>query len=535
MFYPLGWLYGPHSINGNSGTTILNSKLPVFNSVLLSLPTGPPFRHLATVSNSPGVAAVIFDMDGVLTDSEPLINEAAVAMFREKGHQVHPEDFVPFVGTGEDRYLGGVAERHGIPLDLPEAKRRTYEIYLGLVPQKLRAFPGAVEFVRACRQAGLRIAVASSADRIKIEANLHKIGLPPENWDAVISGEEVVRKKPAPDIFLAAAQKLNVSPSACVVIEDAVNGVAAAKAAAMRCVAVAQTFPAERLANADLIRNTMLDLSLKDLTEASIQGAANPMPPPLLPGAVDTVGELPSIPAGPWGFWATVWFAALIATSFMAVQLAVVIVFALFGGNGANQTGVGLEHNGSLLAWATAVSTPVAFGLCWLIARIRRNRTGFPVRQYLGLIPASRRTLGQWCLAILVLALISDLATLCFGKAIVPEVMVEIYRSADFLPLLWLAIIVLAPIGEEVMFRGFLLPGLGRTFLGNVGAIVVTSAAWAIMHLQYDTHGMAMIFLGGLLLGAARVQTGSLYPCIAMHSLQNFISTIETAVVVGNR
>jgi HAD superfamily hydrolase (TIGR01509 family) len=502
------------------------------------LPTGPSFRHLAAVSNSPRVTAVIFDMDGVLTDSEPLINEAAVSMFREKGHAVHPDDFIPFVGTGEDRYLGGVAEKHGIALDLPEAKRRTYENYLALVPEKLRAFPGAVEVVRACRAAGLRIVVASSADRIKIEANLNKIGLPADRWDAVISGEDVVRKKPAPDIFLAAAQKLNVSPGACVVVEDAVNGVAAAKAAGMRCVAVAQTFPASRLENADLVRNKLEEVSLTDLTgehPADAAGHGLPLaPPPSSP--VDLVGTRVLRPAGPWGFWATLGFAVLIAIGFLAAQLMAVIVFALVGthGKGGGPLMAEFEHNGSLLAWATVASTPVAFGLCWLFAWLRRHRTGFSARQYLGLVPVSRRTLGQWCLAVVALVLISDVVTVVFGKAVVPDVMVEIYRAVDFLPVLWLAIIVLAPIGEEVVFRGFLLPGFSHTFLGNGGAVVLTSATWALMHFQYDYHGILIIFVAGLLLGAARVQTGSLYPCIAMHALQNFISTIET-VVMANR
>src|SRR5882672_10953974 len=135
------------------------------------------------------IRAVIFDMDGVLTDSEPLINAAAIAMFREKGLTVQPEDFLPFVGAGEDRYIGGVAEKYHFPLDLPAAKARTYEIYLELVPKQLQAFPGARDLVRACHQAGLRVAVASSADRIKIEANLRQIGLPPESWDGVVCGE----------------------------------------------------------------------------------------------------------------------------------------------------------------------------------------------------------------------------------------------------------------------------------------------------------------------------------------------------------
>jgi HAD superfamily hydrolase (TIGR01509 family) len=213
----------------------------------------------------PMIRAAIFDMDGVLTDSEPLINAAAIAMFREKGLLVQPEDFLPFVGTGEDRYIGGVAEKYGVRLDLAAAKKRTYEIYLALVPEQLRAFPGAQALVQACRTYGLKTAVASSADLIKIQANLDKIGLPLPSWDAVITAEDVVRKKPAPDIFLAAAAKLKLAPKECVVIEDAVNGIEAAKAAGMRCVAVAQTFPVEPLKEADLIKGSVAEVGVSDL------------------------------------------------------------------------------------------------------------------------------------------------------------------------------------------------------------------------------------------------------------------------------
>lgn len=211
------------------------------------------------------IGVVIFDMDGVLTDSEPLINAAAVRMFAEAGWTVQPDDFLPFVGTGEDRYLGGVAEKYGYPIALKDAKRRTYEIYLELVPAVLRAFPGAVELVQGCRRAGLKLAVASSADRIKVEANLGQIGLPWGEWDAVVTGEDVVRKKPAPDIFLEAASRLRALPGECVVVEDAVNGIEAAKAAGMRCVAVAQSFPVERLVRADVVRADLQSVKLEDL------------------------------------------------------------------------------------------------------------------------------------------------------------------------------------------------------------------------------------------------------------------------------
>lgn len=209
---------------------------------------------------------IIFDMDGVLTDSEPLINEAAVNMFHEKGHKVQPEDFYPFVGTGEDRYIQGVAEKYGVELDVPSAKKRTYEIYLDLVPNKLRAFPGAVELVHECREKGLKTAVASSADIIKVEANLNSIGLlPDKDWDFIVAGEMVKNKKPAPDIFLFAANQLGCAPSRCVVIEDAVHGIEAANAAEMWCIGVAQTFPAEQLTKANIVFPSLADLKVEEI------------------------------------------------------------------------------------------------------------------------------------------------------------------------------------------------------------------------------------------------------------------------------
>ena len=214
---------------------------------------------------SQNIRAVIFDMDGVLTNSEPLINAAAIAMFKEKGLTVQPDDFLPFVGAGEERYVGGVAEKYGFPLDAVTAKQRTYEIYFDLVPSQLESFSGVHELIRACRQANLRVAVASSADRIKVVVNLQKIELPVEKWDAVVTGENVQHKKPAPDIFLFAAQSLGVTPAECVVVEDAVNGIQAAKAAGMRCVAVAHTFPAVLLHEADIVRDKIGDVRISDL------------------------------------------------------------------------------------------------------------------------------------------------------------------------------------------------------------------------------------------------------------------------------
>jgi beta-phosphoglucomutase-like phosphatase (HAD superfamily) len=124
----------------------------------------------------------------------------------------------------------------------------------------------------ACRAAGLRLAVASSADDVKIAANLRQIGLPPETWDCVVTGETVKAKKPAPDIFLGAAARLGLAPNQCVVVEDALNGVQAAKAAGMRCIAVAQSFSAEQLGAADLVRSSIAEVTVGDLTGAKPGG-----------------------------------------------------------------------------------------------------------------------------------------------------------------------------------------------------------------------------------------------------------------------
>ena len=109
------------------------------------------------------------------------------------------------------------------------------------------------------------MAVASSADGNKVSINLQKIGLPAESWDAVISGELVEHKKPAPDIFLLAAKKLAIEPAECVVVEDAANGIQAAKAAGMRSVGVAHTLPAKDLQAADVVKEKIADVTISDL------------------------------------------------------------------------------------------------------------------------------------------------------------------------------------------------------------------------------------------------------------------------------
>jgi beta-phosphoglucomutase len=208
------------------------------------------------------VEAVLFDMDGVLVDSEAFIAEAAIAMLAERyGVAATREDFLPFVGTGEDRFISGAAARHGIEVEIERDKARTYDLYDELVRGRLEALPGAVDFVRECRSRGLKTAVATSADRRKLDVNLSEIGIPGSEFDALVDGLQVARKKPWPDIYLEAARRVGTDPRRCLVVEDAVSGVRAAKAAGCLCLALGGSFPEAELlaAGADWYRR---DLSL---------------------------------------------------------------------------------------------------------------------------------------------------------------------------------------------------------------------------------------------------------------------------------
>jgi beta-phosphoglucomutase len=197
------------------------------------------------------IKAYIFDMDGVLCDSEEFIAEAACLMFKTVyGTDARPSDFEPFIGTGEDRFIGGVAEKYGITLTMPRDKETTYQLYAQCVKGKLQPVAGVVEFIRYAATKGIKLAVATSADKYKMDVNLDAIGLDADIFDALITGSDIEHKKPAPDIFLKAAEMMGVDPADCVVFEDAVSGAQAARAAGSYCVGLTTSFSDEILKDA---------------------------------------------------------------------------------------------------------------------------------------------------------------------------------------------------------------------------------------------------------------------------------------------
>ena len=194
---------------------------------------------------------IIFDMDGVLVDSEPYIIRAITLALAGFGLKITAEDFHPFTGTGEKNCIRGMAENHNFSIDLEKAAKRTYDIYLELISGNLNPLPGAREFIAQCKKMNKKIAVATSADMRKAAGNFAEIKIPPETFDAIIAGNNVKHTKPAPDIFLLAAERIGIDPKDCLVIEDALSGIQAAKTAGAKCLAITSSFTPEKLPGAD--------------------------------------------------------------------------------------------------------------------------------------------------------------------------------------------------------------------------------------------------------------------------------------------
>ena len=262
----------------------------------------------------------------------------------------------------------------------------------------------------------------------------------------------------------------------------------------------------------------------------------DPTPPVRVPPVLVVEQHLPASPAamlrGPWGFWATLGLTGGIALAYLLAQSLVVGVYmgvATLRAHGKMPDIKLLDSDGLVLSLATLASAPIGVGLSLSFAWLRRSRS---VREYLALAWPSPGRIALWLLGLILFVVGSDCLTLGLDRPLVPAVMVDAYRQMQLVPLLWIAMVVAAPLSEEFIFRGFLFTGLQHSRLGGAGTIVLTSAVWASIHLQYDFFGIASVFFGGLLLGWARLRTGSLWLCVLMHALMNLIATLEIVFLV---
>jgi HAD superfamily hydrolase (TIGR01509 family) len=203
------------------------------------------------VGRSEPVAAV-FDCDGTLVDSEPLAGEAWRRALKPYGYAVTDEDLANTIGIPYARTHEYLAERAEIPTAEKLWPVLSRELF-ALIDAELKPFDDALEAVRELRERDVRIAVASSSPRERLDRTLARARL---QFEITIAGDEVEHGKPAPDMFLLAAERLGVAPARCVVIEDSPPGVAAGKAAGMPTLGV-QRVPHTDLSAADRIVETV--------------------------------------------------------------------------------------------------------------------------------------------------------------------------------------------------------------------------------------------------------------------------------------
>ncbi len=206
--------------------------------------------------------AVIFDLDGVLWDGEPLYHEAFNVTLKPYGHSLNKDDYVRIIGHSVEASWNWVCKR----FNLSESPSQFFPAYdkavLTLLRKPAEPMPGALPLIAELRNRGVPVAVASASLRQWVDATLRGLGLH-DAFDTTVSASDVSNGKPAPDLFLVAAQRLGVAPQDCLAVEDTLAGVRSAKAAGMFTIqlrAASTTLPP--LDEADLVLDSLADLAL---------------------------------------------------------------------------------------------------------------------------------------------------------------------------------------------------------------------------------------------------------------------------------
>ena len=208
--------------------------------------------------------AVIWDMDGVIVDTAIFHMKSWQGVFQRRGVNFSEEDFKRHFGQRNDIII-----RDALGPDVPQSEmeaisREKEEDFRNMIRKDIKALPGAIKLIELLVKDKYKLAVVSSAPRKNMQLFLTGLNID-SYFSAVVCDEDVTEGKPSPQGFLLAAQKLEVEPKNCIVIEDAIAGVAAAKRAGMHCLAVTNTHPRTSLMEADLIVDTVETVSVPDL------------------------------------------------------------------------------------------------------------------------------------------------------------------------------------------------------------------------------------------------------------------------------
>ena len=208
--------------------------------------------------------AVIWDMDGVIADTALYHLQAWQEVLLKKGVHFTEEDFQGSFGQRNEEIIRKVLGEEISQDVIDEIAIDKEESFRRIVRPNLKLLPGVIELMKALIESDFKMALASSTPMENIRLLTKGLGID-KCFQSIISAEDVTEGKPNPQVFLLAAERLGVEPRNCIVIEDAVAGVAAAKKADMLCLAVTNTHPSKSLAEADLIVDTLEAVTVEDI------------------------------------------------------------------------------------------------------------------------------------------------------------------------------------------------------------------------------------------------------------------------------
>ncbi len=216
------------------------------------------------------IKAIIFDMDGVIIDSEPIHKQVERSIFERLNIEVSEEEHNSYVGKTSMGMWNEIKFKHNLKEDISseEIVRLEVDRYIEhlLADDDIKPINGVREFINELHIDDIKLALASSAVRKSIETVINLFELE-EYFGISISGEDIENGKPFPDIFLKAAKELGVKPMECVVIEDSKNGVMAAKAAGMKCIGFKNPNSGDQdLSSADMVINSFSQIDCKKIT-----------------------------------------------------------------------------------------------------------------------------------------------------------------------------------------------------------------------------------------------------------------------------
>ena len=230
-----------------------------------------------------------------------------------------------------------------------------------------------------------------------------------------------------------------------------------------------------------------------------------------------------------WGFWGTLLWGVVIGVFLFLGQLIPLLIYMKVTGEVISVENLILfsqkvERDAYLLSISVIGSAFIVVPLVFGIAKLKR---GSVLKEYFDLRGYSWRTFWRWMGVLVVLLIVEGVALEAMGVKQTPNFMLNIeYPNTFSIYLLLFSVMFIAPLIEEVVFRGFLLKGFSKTFMGAEGAVALTSLLWAVMHLQYEFAYVAVIFMIGLVFGYARIKTGSLFVPMTMHMVMNGIASL---------